>query len=69
MTITAMTCARCDWARINGTFCHETGCPNGKKTWIPESGWVRYLECGECGYDVEEGEVCYCQGETYGKEY
>jgi hypothetical protein len=33
-----MHCDQCEAARINGIFCHETGCPNQKKTWLPERG-------------------------------
>ena len=47
---------------INGVFCHETDCPNAKKTWVPKRAeWVRFLECRECGSEVEEGETCSCQ--------
>ncbi|MGC2234078.1 MAG: hypothetical protein WBA09_21440, partial [Candidatus Acidiferrum sp.] len=37
-------------------------CPNGRKTWVPGRGWVRMLECPECGNEVEEGETC-CGGD------
>jgi hypothetical protein len=44
---------------INGVFCHETGCPNSKKTWVEErQDWVRFFECRECGSDVEQGDTC-----------
>lgn len=56
-----MQCDQCEAARINGVFCHETGCPNGKKTWVPGRGWVRFVACFECGCDVELGEACDCQ--------
>jgi hypothetical protein len=46
---------------INGVACHETGCPNQKKLWMGGRGWVRFLECFECGCEVEEGERCDCQ--------
>jgi hypothetical protein len=55
-----LSCDRCQMLSINGIACHETGCPNQKKTWVPERGWVRYLQCRECGCDVEEGESCDC---------
>ena len=54
-------CDQCEMLSINGIPCHELGCPNGKKTWVPEKGWVRYNECPICGSDVEEGESCNCQ--------
>lgn len=44
---------------INGVFCHETGCPNSRKTY-EDGAWVRYYECFECGCDVREGESCDC---------
>jgi len=53
-------CDQCEMLMINGIPCHELGCPNGKKTWVPEKGWVRYNQCPECGSDVEEGEPCNC---------
>jgi hypothetical protein len=60
-----MRCDRCEAAMINGVFCHETGCPNSRKTWLPERGeWVLFLECFYCGCDVEKGEYCRCCPET-----
>lgn len=57
-------CDQCRWAWVNGMFCHETGCPNQKKTWVAERGeWVRFVECRECGCEVETGTVCDCQTE------
>ena len=35
-----MKCDQCAWVRINGVFCHESGCPNEKKIWDGEE-WVR----------------------------
>lgn len=46
---------------INGVFCHETGCPNSKKTWIDGRGWILFLKCRECGDEMEAGEECSCQ--------
>jgi hypothetical protein len=54
-----MRCNQCEAAMINGVFCHETGCPNSRKTF--ENGeWVKYVKCFECGCDVRAGETC-CQ--------
>ena len=54
-------CNQCDSAVINGVYCHEIGCPNSKKTWVPdEQAWVLFLECPICGSDVREGEFCDC---------
>lgn len=34
-------CNQCLPLMINGTFCHETGCPNTNKIWDKEEGeWV-----------------------------
>lgn len=33
-------CDQCEPMMINGTFCHEIGCPNSKKIWDEEEGWV-----------------------------
>ena len=57
-------CDSCQMLSINGVNCHEIGCPNSKKTWVPGRGWVRFLECRECGCDVEEGECCDCINPT-----
>lgn len=55
-------CDQCAAARINGVFCHEAGCPNQRKTWLAERElWVRFVECFECGCEIEEGESCDCQ--------
>ena len=63
--ITRITCDQCSAARINGVFCHEGGCPNARKTWDAERGqWIRYVECRECGCEVEQGELCGCQEEA-----
>jgi hypothetical protein len=57
-----MKCNQCQMLAINGVNCHETGCPNSRKTWVPDrEAWVRFIECRECGAEVEEGESCDCQ--------
>ena len=53
------TCNQCTPMSINGIFCHETGCPNSQKTWV-DGEWILFLECSECGYEVEEGTFCNC---------
>lgn len=56
-----MTCDQCEMLSINGLACHETGCPNAKKTWIPErETWAQFVACRECGCDIEVGESCDC---------
>jgi hypothetical protein len=56
-----MRCDSCQMLSINGVPCHETGCPNSRKTWIADrSEWVLFVECRECGCDVEQGEMCSC---------
>ena len=56
-----MYCDQCEMLSINGMACHETGCPNARKTWLPDrEQWVRFVECRECGCDVEEGTSCDC---------
>lgn len=58
----SVKCDQCEALMINGTFCHETGCPNSRKTWLPDEGdWVKFLECFDCGCDVREGDSCDCQ--------
>ena len=57
-----MNCDSCEMLSINGVPCHETGCPNQRATWSEERGqWVHYVECFECGCDVEHGESCDCR--------
>jgi hypothetical protein len=58
-------CDQCEMLCINGVNCHELGCPNAKKTWVPERGWVRYVECFTCGCEVEQGEACGCEEECF----
>jgi hypothetical protein len=61
-------CDQCEALVINGVYCHETGCPNSRKTWIADRGeWVLFLECFHCGCDVEEGTYCGCCPETGGE--
>jgi hypothetical protein len=54
-----INCDQCEAAMIQGVFCHETGCPNSRKTW-EDGEWILYLECRECGSDVRAGESCDC---------
>jgi hypothetical protein len=45
---------------INGTPCHETGCPNARKAWS-DGEWVAQYECRECGAmhpDREDAGAC-----------
>lgn len=41
-------CSCCEALVINGTPCHETGCPNQSR------------ECRECGCLIPAGESCDC---------
>lgn len=43
-TADAVRCSQCEAVCINGTACHERGCPN-------ETG-----ECNECGCTVPKGQ-------------
>jgi hypothetical protein len=57
-------CEQCEAAMINGVFCHETGCPNSKKRYIPETEtWERVVTCPICGYDRLEDAIC-CEDEN-----
>jgi len=56
-----MTCTQCSPSRINGVFCHESGCRYENARYDKEScSWVRQYTCRECGYEVDEGETCSC---------
>ena len=60
-----VTCDQCEMLSINGVACHETGCPNGGRTWnVERQQWVKYVDCFECGFQVEVGETCDCQVEA-----
>jgi hypothetical protein len=54
-----MHCDQCEALRINEVFCHETGCPNSRKTYR-YGAWIAIVECPECGCEVEQGTVCDC---------
>ena len=57
-----MKCDQCEMLSINSVPCHETGCPNSKKTWVEDrQEWVRFLPCSICGCDVEVGTQCDCE--------
>jgi len=43
-----MKCDQCEMLSINGVACHETGCPNSRKSWV-NGEWVMLYECPECG--------------------
>ena len=54
-------CDKCELLVINGYVSHETGCPNQNKTWDKErQEWVSYHACHDCGYPVEDREICNC---------
>lgn len=62
-------CDQCEALMINGTFCHETGCPNSRKTYVQaEERWVRFVECRECGeeYASDDTHECYHEDEERG---
>ena len=40
MTKPPIRCNQCEAAMINGVFCHETGCPNSRKTW-KDGEWTK----------------------------
>lgn len=55
-------CDQCNAVMINGTFCHEAGCTNEKKTFNHKTGeWESYYVCRYCGYPVLEGTICECE--------
>jgi hypothetical protein len=49
-----LSCNQCQMLSINGVPCHETGCPNSKKTWNPDLGdWVSEHDDDYFDYDDE----------------
>jgi hypothetical protein len=56
-----MRCDQCQMLSINGHACHETGCPNSRKTWSESrQEWILFVTCRECGFEVEAGTSCDC---------
>ena len=60
-----MKCDRCQLSSLGymgKTYVvHEKGCPNQNKTWDKEQQeWVSYHDCRDCGFPVEDGEICNC---------
>lgn len=54
-----MKCDQCQALMINGTYCHELGCPNMNARWdVEEQEWVKQWTCDECGNKVDVGEQC-----------
>ena len=56
----AISCNQCNMLAINGVPCHETGCPNERKTWDSENEvWVKMYTCIECGSEYEDEDEAY----------
>jgi hypothetical protein len=52
-------CNQCEMLSINGTPCHEQGCPNMGARWDREAGdWVKQRECFDCGSTVDYDDPC-----------
>lgn len=63
-SVITLHCDQCEMLSINGVACHETGCPNSRKTWDDErQDWIKTHKCFTCGYDVQEGYSC-CDGDV-----
>ena len=48
-------CDQCEVLSINGTACHETGCPNSWKHPVSGKGYIR--DCFECGFEFQPAGV------------
>lgn len=54
-----MNCDQCQALRINGVYCHETGCPNEDSRYDRESdSWIRQRTCSICGYECDADQAC-----------
>lgn len=54
-----INCDQCNPLMIQKVFCHETGCPNQKKKFDPETGdWLSVRKCFDCGYEVAKEDPC-----------
>ena len=52
-------CNQCEMLSINGTPCHEQGCPNMGARWDRDAqDWVKQRECRECGSTVDYDDPC-----------
>lgn len=61
-TTSHVKCDQCEMVSINGTACHEIGCPNSGKRWNESAQtWIKVRECFYCGFEVYGDEVCSCQ--------
>jgi hypothetical protein len=57
-----MRCDQCQMLSINGVACHETGCPNSRKTWDADRGeWLRLVECSQCGAEFYDCDSHDCE--------
>ena len=46
--VVSLRCSQCEAVAINGTPCHEHGCPN------------KSHQCRECGDTIAHGQACNC---------
>lgn len=54
-----MQCDQCEALMINGTFCHETGCPNTHSRYdADEDCWIAQRKCFTCGCLVDADDPC-----------
>jgi len=59
-----MHCDQCQMLSINGVPCHETGCPNSRKTWHNDrQDWVPYVPRLVCTSYLALGTACDCHME------
>lgn len=62
MTKTKLGCNQCNAGMVDGSFCHQPGCPNTGKTWVAECGqWIAFQVCSECNSIIALGQSCPCQ--------
>jgi hypothetical protein len=58
-----MRCDQCEMLSINGTGCHETGCPNSRSRYDEFTGeWIKQRVCFPCGCTVDADDAC-CQSD------
>src|SRR5271165_395859 len=49
-----ISCDQCQMLSINGTACHETGCPNMGGRWdVDAQEWCKQRKCFDCGCTVD----------------
>lgn len=65
-----MNCDQCQALRINGVYCHETGCPNEDSRYDRATDrWILQRTCFVCRVDVDYDSLCSCEEDESTEDY